>query len=113
MSKEKHGRTNYKCPTRPSWEELGISKKRVCELQNGCVAGRYPSETLSKACAEFKFIEAWILLSVTKGCSYDAMIIKWELRELERPPVGKNDFYAFRRIFFHNLDVILMEECST
>lgn len=107
MSKEKRRSNNFKASTRPSYAKLGISIEKLCELQNGCRAGIYSSEILSKACAEFKFVEMWILLSVTKGYSYDTMMIKWELRELERAPVGKNDFYAYRRIFFHNLDSLL------
>lgn len=107
MSKKKCEHSKFKYPTRPSWEELGMSKERVRELQNGCKAGIYPSETLREACGEFKFLEPWILLSVTKGWSYDFMITKWELRELERAPVGRSDFYGFRRMFFKNLDCLL------
>ena len=90
-----------------------MSKERVRELQNGCKAGIYPYETLLKACTEFKFLEPWILLSVTKGWSYDFMIIKWELRELEHAPVGKTDFYGYRRKFYYNLDNLLKGEHST
>lgn len=72
--------------------------------------GIYSSEMLSKACTGFEFIKPWILLSVTKNSSYDAMMVKWELRELERVPIGKNNFYAFRRIFFHDLDCLLRSE---
>lgn len=107
MSKKKCAHSKFKYPTRPSWKELGMSKESVRELQNGCKAGIYSSETLREACGEFKFLEPWILLSVTKGRSYDFMITKWELRELERAPVGKTDFYGFRRMFFKNLDCLL------
>lgn len=110
MSKKKRNNNNFKISTRPSWEELGMSKERARELQNRCKAGIYPPETLSKACAEFKFIKPWILLSVTKGCSYDAMMIKWELGELERAPIGRSDFYGFRRMFFKNLDCLLIAD---
>jgi len=110
MSRKKSGRTENQGAPRMGYSEYGISRERYLELHNGCAAGKYSRETLSKACEEFKFLEPWILLSVTKDCSYDAMMIKWELRELERPAVGRSDFYGFRRKFYHNLDVILREE---
>lgn len=107
MSKEKRSNNNFKVSTRLSWKELGMSKESVRELQNGCKAGIYPPETLSKACRGFEFIKPWILLSVTKGCSYDTMRTKWELGELERAPVGRTDFYGCRRKFYYNLDNLL------
>lgn len=107
MSKKKRENMEFMFPTRPQYAELGISRERIHELQSGCMTGKYTPEMLSKACEEFKFLEPWILLSVTKDCSYDAMMIKWELRELERPAVGRSDFYGFRRKFFYNLDMLL------
>lgn len=110
MSKKKRENTGFRFQTRPSYAGLGISRERIRELQSGCMTERYTPEMLSKACEEFKFLEPWILLSVTKDCSYDAMVIKWELRELERPIVGRSDFYGYRRKFYHNLDCLLREE---
>lgn len=107
MSKKKRENMEFKFPTRPQYAELGISRERVRELQSGCMTGKYTPEMLSKACEEFKFLEPWILLSATKDCSYDVMMIKWELRELERPAVGRSDFYGFRRKFYYNLDMLL------
>lgn len=103
MSKAKREYVNFKVPTRPSYPELGISKERLRELQNGCRGGIYSSETLSKACIGLDFIEPWIILSVTKSKSYDLM----EYSELGRIPVGRSDFYGFRRKFYHNLDCLL------
>ena len=94
---------------RPSFAELGICKERYLELRSGCVSGRYSRETLSKACIGLEFIEPWIILSVTKSKSYDFIEFN---EKLGRIPVGRSDFYGFRRKFYHNLDVILREECS-
>ena len=110
MSKEKHGYTNFKVKTRPSYPELGISKERLSELQNGCRVGIYSSEMLSKACAGVEFIKPWIILSVTKSMSYDALKIKWQLKEIEQMPCCRSDFYGFRRKFYHNLDYLLKTE---
>ncbi|MBO5031085.1 MAG: hypothetical protein J6D08_04205 [Lachnospiraceae bacterium] len=112
MSRKKSGRTENQGAPRLGFNAYNISRKRYIELRNGCVAGKYTPEMLSRACKDFKFLEPWILLSVTKTYSYDAMIIKWELKELERPAVGRSDFYGYRRKFYYNLDVILREECS-
>lgn len=109
MSRKKQ-KGGYKVPSRPTTEELGMSKSRRLELEEGCRAGKYPLTILRKACSDLEFIEPWILLSVTKGKSFDAMRVKWELGEMERPPVGKSDFYGFRRIFYSNLDKALREK---
>lgn len=113
MSKKKRNYSNFKFPARPNLKELGISRERLKELQNGCMAGKYTPEMLHEVCAGFEFLEPWIILSVTKGWSYDFIIIKWELRELERPPVERSDFYGYRRRFYYNLDNLLKEERST
>lgn len=110
MSKTIWSRTKNQGAPRLGYSEYGISRERLCELQHGCVTGAYPSELLSRACAGFKFIESWILLSVMKGCSYDAMIIKWELKVIKRPPAGRSDFYGYRRRFYYNLDCLLRAE---
>ena len=106
MSKEKREYTNFKVSTRPSYPELGISKERLRELQNCCRVGIYSSETLSKACRGLEFIKPWVLLSVTKSKSYDLI----EYSEMGRIPVGRSDFYGFRRKFYHNLDCLLRAE---
>lgn len=106
MLKEKREHINFKVPTRPGYPELGISKERLCELQNGCRVGLYSSETLKEACRGLEFIEPWIILSVTKSKSYD--LIEFN-SELGRVPVGRSNFYALRRKFYYNLDAILRE----
>lgn len=98
----------YQKAPRFSFGWYGISQERYRELRDGCASGRYSLEILSKACAGFEHLMPWVLLSVTKCKSWD----KIEYSELGRIPVGRSDFYGFRRRFYHNLDVILREECS-
>lgn len=109
MSKTIWSRTENHGAPRLGFDAYNISRERYVELRNGCVAGKYSRETLSKACGEFKFIEPWIILSVTKNKSYDAMQVLWELGEIDRPAVGRSNFYGFRRRFFANLDKELKE----
>ena len=84
MSKEKREYVNFKVSTRPSYPELGISKERLRELQDGCRVGIYSSEMLSKACQGLGFVKPWILLSVTKSLSYDGLQRLWDLGDIER-----------------------------
>lgn len=91
---------------RPSFEELGICKERYLELRSGCAAGKYSCRTLSKACRGLEFIKPWIILSVTKSKSYDLI----EYSEMGRIPIGRSDFYGYRRRFYYNLDCLLREE---
>ena len=109
MSKDNLGRMEYQCAPRAGYSEYGISRERYLELRDGCAEGKYSSRILRKACKGLEFIKPWIILSVTESKSYD--LIEFSL-ELGRVPVGRSDFYGFRRKFYHNLDVILREECS-
>lgn len=109
MSRSNWSRTKYQGALRLSFDAYNISRERYRELRNGCALGKYSLETLSKACSGLEFIKPWILLSVTKSKSYD--LIEFDCK-LGRIPIGRSDFYGYRRKFYHNLDVILREECS-
>lgn len=109
MSRNNRIETGNQGAPRLGYHEYGINKRHLLELQQGCQTGQFSPETLSKACEGFRFIEPWIILSVTKSKSYD--LIEFDFK-LGRIPIGRSDFYGFRRKFYHNLDVILREECS-
>ena len=109
MSRKKTGRTENQGAPRLGFNAYNISRERYIELRKGCAAGKYSRETLSKACRGLGFIEPWIILSVTKSKSYD--LIEFDFK-LGRIPIGRSDFYGFRRKFYHNLDVLLKEERS-
>ena len=101
---------------RRSYAEYGIAKQRLAELQDGCKNGAYPPERLKAACLGIEAVSPWILLSVRQGKSFDRLQISWELREMERPPYCRTDFYSYRRRFFANLDKELKErdaDCET
>ena len=106
MSNGNLSRTEYQCAPRMGYSEYGISRERYIELRNGCAEGKYSTKALSKACIGLEFVKPWIILSVTKSKSYDLM----EYSDLGRIPVGRSDFYGFRRKFYHNLDCLLRSE---
>ncbi len=109
MSKGNLSKMENQGAPRLSFEAYNISQERYIELRDSCAEGKYSRETLLKACRGLEFIEPWIILSVTKSKSYD--LIEFDYK-LGRIPIGRSDFYGFRRKFYHNLDVMLREECS-
>lgn len=92
---------------RYSWSDYKIDRQRYLELRNGCRTGKYSREILSKACIGLENIEPWILLSVTENISYDRL--EFNMR-LGRIPVGRTDFYGYRRWFYYNLNCLLQTE---
>lgn len=107
MSKTIWSRTENQGAPRLGFDAYNINRERYIELSNGCATGKYSPETLSKACRGLEFIEPWIILSVTKSKSYD--LIEFHA-ELGRIPIGRSDFYGYRRQFYHNLDCLLRAE---
>lgn len=107
MSKSILSRTENQGAPRLGFDAYNISRERYKELCDGCSSGKYSLETLSEACGEFEFIKPWIILSVTKSKSYD--LIEFDFK-LGRIPIGRSDFYGYRRQFYHNLDCLLRAE---
>lgn len=97
-------RARYRCL---SWQDYKIDRKRYLELRNGCRTGEYSPEMLSKACRGVEFVEPWILLSVSENISYDRLEFS---TRLGRIPVGRTDFYGYRRRFYYNLNFLLQSE---
>lgn len=89
---------------RRSWEYYGITKERYRQLTQYIRTGEYASIALQSAYTVNKNIAEHILLSVTHKKSYDSLRVKWELKELERIPYCRTDFYAYRRLFFSIFD---------
>lgn len=85
---------------RHSWQYYGISKERYNQLTEYIQSGIYASVARQAAHAANKDIAEYILLSVTQNKSYDALRVKWELKEMERIPYCRTDFYGYRRYFF-------------
>lgn len=63
-------------------------------------SGRYASLASQAAHRANEMIAECILLSVKENKSYDALRVKWELKEMERIPYCRTDFYGIRRYFF-------------
>lgn len=85
---------------RHSWQHYGISKERYGQLTEYIRSGRYASLASQAAHTANETIAEYILLSVTQNKSYDALRVKWELKEMERIPYCRTDFYGIRRYFF-------------
>lgn len=89
---------------RYTWQYYGISKARYRQLAEYIRSSRYASLASQAAHRANKDIAEYILLSVTQNKSYDALRVKWELKEMERIPYCRTDFYGIRRYFFSIFD---------
>lgn len=85
---------------RHSWEYYGISKDRYRRLTEYIQSGRYAHIASQAAHTANEMIAEHILLSITQNKSYDVLRVKWELKEMERIPYCRTDFYGIRRYFF-------------
>lgn len=92
-------------PPRHSWQHYGISKERYRQLTEYIQSGRYTSVARQAAHTANETIAEYILLSVTQNKSYDALRVKWELKEMERIPYCRTDFYGWRRYTMHLFDL--------
>lgn len=90
---------------RHSLQYYGISKERYRQLTEYIQSGRYASFASQAAHRANKDIAEYILLSVTQNKSYDALRVKWELKEMEQIPYCRTDFYGIRRYFYHLFDL--------
>ncbi|WP_290095412.1 hypothetical protein [Bacteroides acidifaciens] len=89
---------------RKSLEHYGISKQRYMQLKDYIQSGRYDSIASQAAHTANKDIAEYLILSVTQNKSYDALRVKWELKEMERIPYCRTDFYGIRRYFYSLFD---------
>ena len=90
--------------TRHSWRHYGITKERYMQLTEYIQSGRYASLVSQAAHRANETIAEYILLSVTQNKSYDALRAKWELKEMDRIPYCRTDFYGIRRYFYSLFD---------
>ncbi len=107
-----HQEPQYHSVPRRSWQHYGISKERYRQLTEYIQSGRYTSVARQAAHTANETIAEYILLSVTQNKSYDALRVKWELKEMERIPYCRTDFYGIRRYFYYLFDLeVRKEEC--
>lgn len=85
-------------------EYYGLTDERVEELEKLIQSGRYDALASQAAHRANETIAEYILLSVTQNKSYDALRVKWELKEMERIPYCRTDFYGIRRYFYSLFD---------
>lgn len=97
--------SQYHSVPRHSWQYYGISKERYGQLTKYIQSGRYASLASQAAHMANEMIAEYLLLSVMKNKSYDALRVKWELKEMERIPYCRTDFYGIRRYFYHLFDL--------
>ena len=90
---------------RYSWQYYGITKERYKQLTGYIQSGRYDALASQAARRANETIAEYILLSVTQNKSYDALRVKWELKEMEWIPYCRTDFYGVRRYFYHLFDL--------
>lgn len=94
----------YQSAPRHSWQYYGISKERYRQLTEYIQSGRYASLASQAAHRACEIASRHILLSIEKDLSYDDLERMWTLREIDRIPVGRSDFYGWRRYFFSQFD---------
>ncbi len=95
----------YHSVPRHSWQYYGITKERYRQLTEYIQSDRYASLASQAAHTANETIAEYILLSVTQNKSYDALRVKWELKEMERIPYCRTDFYGWRRYIMHLFDL--------
>ena len=102
----------YHSAPRHSWRYYGITKERYRQLTEYIQSGKYAYFASQAAYAANEEIAEYILLSVKENKSYDTLGVKWELKEMERIPYCRTDFYGIRRYFYYLFDLeVRKEEC--
>lgn len=96
--------TKYQGTPRHPIRHYGLTDERVAELEKLIQSGIYASLASQAAHTANEMIAEYILLSVTQNKSYDALRVKWELKEMEQIPYCRTDFYGIRRYFIALFD---------
>lgn len=94
----------YQKAPRHSWEHYGISKERYKQLTEYIQSGRYTFLASQAAHRANEMLSSYIILSIEKNLSYEGLQRLWELKEIERMPCGRSDFYGWRRYFYSIFD---------
>lgn len=68
-------------------------------------SGRYTSVARKAAHKANETIAEYLIISIAENKSYDALRVKWELKEMERIPYCRTDFYGIRRYAIHLFDL--------
>lgn len=92
----------HKKSPRYSLGYYGITKQRYRELKALTQSGRYDSLARHAAYRASESIAEYILLSVMKNKSYEGVEYA---EQLGRIPCGRTDFYGYRRLTYHFMDI--------
>lgn len=101
------GKAKLKKPTqnhRASWRDYNISRERYIELRQTAQSDRYQDMVKEAANMANKDIAAYIILSVVEKKTYEDIEYA---KGLGRIPCGRTDFYGYRRLFYHIMDMEL------
>lgn len=85
---------------RKSYADYGMTGRRAKELLKECHAGKHGAQVRSAAYRACPVAAEHIILSIMQNKAYD--ILEFDIR-LGRFPVGRSDFYGFRR---HTLAIL-------
>lgn len=94
----------YQSTPRHSLSYYGISKAREKQLTEYIQSGRYTTVARQAAHIANKDIAEYLIMSIVQDLSYDDLERMWTLKEIERIPVGRSDFYGWRRYYMHIFD---------
>lgn len=97
----------YQSAPRHSWQYYGIGKERYRQLTEYIQSGKYAYAARQAAHTANKDIAEYLVMSIEKDLSYDDLERMWTLKEIERIPVGRSDFYGWRRYYIHLYDLEL------
>ena len=90
---------------RHSLEYYGLTDKRVAELEKLIQSGKYASLASQAAHRADKDAAWYILLSVKKNLSYDALDKLYARGEVDRIPCSRTGFYYTKKYFYHLFDL--------
>ena len=89
---------------RHSWQHCGITEECYGQLTQYIQSGRYISLASQAANTANEMIAEYLIMSIAENKSYDALRVKWELKEMEQIPYCRTDFYGIRRYFMSLFD---------
>lgn len=95
----------YRSVPRHSLEYYGITKERYRELIKYIQSDRYAVLASQAAHSANETIAEYLIISIAQNKSYDALKVKWELKEMEQIPYCRTDFYGIRSYTIYLFDL--------
>lgn len=95
----------YQSVPRHSLQYYGISKERYRKLTEYIQSGRYAALASQAAHRADKVVADYILLSIKRNLSYDALEKLWARGGIDRIPCSRTGFYYTKKYFYHLFDL--------